>query len=281
MESARTKPREWTDSPRIGYLYLMRTPLASVRCLATAILCVLATRAPALAQPIAVAAASDLQAALPAIASSFERDTGLKVQITFGSSGNFFTQIQNGAPFDLFLSADIDYPRRLDDAGLTTRGSLYQYATGRLVLWARKDAGIDLSRGLAVLTDARVRRVAIANPEHAPYGRAAVAALHHEGLYDRVKDKLVLGENISQAAQFAQSGAADVGIVALAIARSPALEVAGAYVELPAASYPPIAQGAVVLASSARKAAAQRFVDYLKTPAARRILESYGFTDGT
>jgi molybdate transport system substrate-binding protein len=248
----------------------------AVRCLATAVLALLAARA-APAQPIAVAAASDLQSALPPIASSFERDTGLKVQLTFGSSGNFFAQIQNGAPFDLFLSADIDYPRRLDAAGLAKHGSLFQYATGRLVLWARKDAGIDLSRGLGAVADARVRRIAVANPEHAPYGRAAIDALRHEGLYDRVKDKLVMGENVSQAAQFAQSGAADVGLIALALARSPALEAAGTSVDVAAGSYPPIAQGAVVLESSPRKAAAQRFVDYLQTPAARKMLEAYGF----
>ncbi len=160
-----------------------------------------------------MAAASDLQSALPAIASQFEKDSGQRVILTFGSSGNFFTQIQNGAPFDVFLSADIDYPRRLEASGQAERGSLYKYATGHIVLWTRTDSGIDVRRGLAVLVDARVRRIAIANPEHAPYGRAAVAALRHEGLYERVQGKFVLGENISQAAQFAQSGAADVGTV--------------------------------------------------------------------
>src|SRR5206468_9754557 len=164
-----------------------------------------------LAQGLTVAAASDLQSALPAIASRFENATGQPVRLTFGSSGNFFAQIQNGAPFDLFLSADIDYPRRLASSGLAERGSLREYAVGRVVLWTRTDSGVDVKRGLAVLEDSRVRRIAIANPEHAPYGRAAVAALRHEGLYDRVRDKFVLGENISQAAQFADSGSADVG----------------------------------------------------------------------
>src|SRR5499427_9946560 len=134
----------------------------------------------AAAQPLRIAAASDLQAALPSIAAAFEKDTGHAVALTFGSSGNFFTQLQNGAPFDLFLSADIDYPRQLERDGRAEKGSLYEYATGRIVLWTRNESRIDLRRGLAVLTDPAVRRIAIANPEHAPYGRAAVAALHHE-----------------------------------------------------------------------------------------------------
>jgi molybdate transport system substrate-binding protein len=224
-----------------------------------------------------VAAASDLQSALPTIAAEFEQDTGCTVRLTFGSSGNFFTQIQNGAPFDVFLSADVDYPRRLDTAGRTERGSLYEYARGRLVLWARKDAGIDVRRGLAALADARVRRVAIANPAHAPYGRAAVAALRHEDLYDRVRDKLVLGENISQTAQFADSGSADVALLALALALSPALVRSGVHVDIPQSWYPPIDQAAVVLASSRQKPLAQQFVDHLRKPNARRILDAYGF----
>jgi molybdate transport system substrate-binding protein len=224
-----------------------------------------------------VAAASDLQAALPAIAAQFAQDTGRQVRLTFGSSGNFFTQIQNGAPFDVFFSADVDYPRRLEGAGQAERGSLYEYATGRLVLWTRKDSGIDPVRGLAVLGDARVRRIAIANPEHAPYGRAAVAALRHEGLYDRVREKLVLGENISQTAQFADSGSADVALLALALALSPALKGSGAYADIPERWYPPIEQAAIVIAASRQKPLARQFVDYLKKPATARILQSYGF----
>ena len=138
------------------------------------------------AQGLRIAAASDLQTALPAIAAQFEKQTGQKVTLTFGSSGNFFSQIQNGAPFDVFMSADVDYPKQLERAGQVEPGSLYEYATGHLVLWTRKDSGIDIRRGLSVLTDATVKHIAIANPEHAPYGRAAVAALRHEGLYDRV-----------------------------------------------------------------------------------------------
>jgi molybdate transport system substrate-binding protein len=232
----------------------------------------------AAAQSLTVAAASDLQSALPAIAAQFEKDTGRQVSLTFGSSGNFFTQIQNGAPFDVFLSADIDYPRRLERSGQAERGSLYEYATGRLVLWTRSDSGIDVRRGLTVAADVRVRRVAIANPEHAPYGRAAVAALRHERLYEQVQAKFVLGENISQAAQFAQSGSADVGMLALSLALSPTLKSSGTYIEIPASWYPPIEQAVVVLASSRQKALARQFIDYLKKPDGVRILQLYGFT---
>jgi molybdate transport system substrate-binding protein len=246
--------------------------------LGTALFLLLAAAGPApAAEPIRIAAASDLQAALPAVAAAFEQQTGERVAITFGSSGNFFTQIQNGAPFDLFLSADVDYPMRLARAGLVEPGSLYQYAVGRLVLWTRNDSGIDVRGGLATLAAPGVRRIAIANPEHAPYGRAAVAALRHEGVYDRVAGKLVRGENISQAAQFVESGNADVGILALSIALSPAMKSAGTYAEVPPSSYPPIEQAAAVLAGSARKKAAVQFLDFLKAPASVRVLAGYGF----
>jgi molybdate transport system substrate-binding protein len=229
------------------------------------------------AQGLAVAAASDLQSALPAIVSQFQKDTGQQVRVTFGSSGNFFAQIENGAPFDVFLSADIDYPRRLERAGQVERGSLYEYATGRLVLWTRKDSGIDVRRGLTILTDARVRRIAVANPEHAPYGRAAVAALRHEGLDARVQGKFVLGENISQAAQFAESGSADVGLLALSLALSPTLKSSGVYFDIPESWHPPIEQAAVILTSSRQKTLARQFIEYLKRPDSVKILQSYGF----
>jgi molybdate transport system substrate-binding protein len=229
------------------------------------------------AQGLAVAAASDLQTALPEIVAKFEKDTGQRVTLTFGSSGNFFAQMQNGAPFDVFLSADIDYPRQLERSGHAERGSLYEYATGRLVLWTRNDSGIDVRRGLAVVADPRVRRVAIANPEHAPYGRAAVAALRHERLYDGARSKLIMGENVSQAAQFAQSGSTDVGLVALSLALSPTLKSTGTYLEIPTSYHPPIEQAAVVLASSQQKALARQFIDYLKKPDTVQILKSDGF----
>jgi molybdate transport system substrate-binding protein len=229
------------------------------------------------AQTLTVAAASDLQSALPVIAAQFEKDTGQKVALTFGSSGNFFAQIQNGAPFDVFLSADIDYPRRLEDAGFAERASLVEYARGRIVLWTRRDSGIDVTPGLRVLTDSKVRRIAIANPEHAPYGRAAVAALRGEHLYESVRSKFVMGENISQAAQFAQSGSADVGIIALSLALTPTLNSSGSYVDVPDNLYPPIQQAGVVIAASQHKTMARQFIEMLKKPDVAQILQSYGF----
>ncbi len=228
-------------------------------------------------RPLTIAAASDLQSVLPQLAARFEQEAATRVALTFGSSGNFFTQIQNGAPFDVFLSADVDYPRRLASAGLAEPGSIRPYATGRLVLYASSQGGVDPSKGLAVLADPRVRRVAIANPEHAPYGRAAVAALTHDGLYDRVRGKLVLGENISQAAQFVQSGNAEVGLLALSLALSPALRASGRYIEVPDTFYPTIEQAAVIVRASASKDAAKQFLTFLGRPDTVRDLRAAGF----
>jgi len=228
---------------------------------------------------LTVAAASDLQSALPALASRFEAETGQRVTLTFGSSGNFFAQIRNGAPFDLFLSADVDYPRRLEADGQAEPGTIWPYAIGRLVLYVPTRSGLDPAQGLAALASARVRRIAIANPAHAPYGRAAVAALRHEGLYERVQAKLVLGENISQAAQFVQSGNADAGLLALSLALAPALRGAGTYVEVPAVFYPPIEQAAVILKASRRKDEARRFLAFLARPDSAQALRDAGFLD--
>jgi molybdate transport system substrate-binding protein len=224
-----------------------------------------------------VAAASDLQAALPELAAVFERERGIKVSMSFGSSGNFFAQIQNGAPFDVLLSADVEYPRRLVAARQADAESLFEYATGRIVLWARKGSGVDVRKGLDVLRDPRVHKVAIANPDHAPYGRAAVAALKTAGVYDAVQPKVVLGENISQTAQLVESGNADAGIIALALALGPTLRARGAYFEISPDGYPPITQAAIVISRSRRLEAARAFVAFLKGRAARQILERFGF----
>src|SRR5262249_54291461 len=168
-----------------------------------------------------VAAASDLKFALAEIATAYEKQSGVKLNLTFGSSGNFFAQIQNSAPFDLFFSADSDYPRKLDQAGLAVPNSTYEYAVGRIVLWALAGAKADPNKlGWRALLDPSVQKIAIANPEHAPYGRAAVEALKKSGYYDQVRDKLIFGENISQAAQFVQSGNAQIGILAKSLAVS-------------------------------------------------------------
>jgi molybdate transport system substrate-binding protein len=233
--------------------------------------------APVSGQPLTIAAASDLQGALEDVVPRFEQETGVPVRISFGSSGNFFAQIQNGAPFDVFLSADIDYPRRLEQAGLGEAGTLYRYAIGQLVLWTLKSNAALGTSGLQGLTAAGVRRVAIANPDHAPYGRAAVAALRHAGLYEQVRTKLVLGENIAQAAQFVQSGNAEVGIIARSIALMPALQAVGVSVELPPDAYPPIEQGAIVVRASKHKDTARRFLAFLRTPDIGAVMRRFGF----
>lgn len=228
---------------------------------------------PARAQELRVAAASDLKFVLEEIAAAFERDQGTKVRLTFGSSGLLYSQIANGAPYDVFLSADEEYPAALARAGAAE--SLTRYGEGALVLWAPPGSGPPLARGFEALLDPRVRRIAIANPQHAPYGRAAVAALERAGVYARVRAKLVYGENISQAAQFVQSGNAEIGIIALALALAPPLRD-GARWPVPAGMHPPLHQAVVVVSSSPRQAQARAFVDFLQQPAARALLRRYG-----
>src|SRR5258708_7567105 len=169
------------------------------------------------APELVVAAAADLSTVLKELGEGFEKKTGVKVSLSFGASGALTQQIQNGAPFDLFFSADMDYPRQLIAAGDADGASLYQYAVGKLVLWVPADSSLDVEhQGMNILLDPSVKKIAIANPQHAPYGRAAVAALKHAGLYDRIIARLVLGENVSQAAQFVEVGNAQAGCVPFA-----------------------------------------------------------------
>jgi len=230
------------------------------------------------AAEIKVAAAADLTFAFKDVAARFQKETGNNVKLTYGSSGNFFAQIQNGAPFDLFFSADVGYAEKLAAAGLAEPGSMYEYASGKIVIWAPTASKLDLSRGLATLLDPGIRKIAIANPQHAPYGTAAVAAMRHAAAYDKIKSKLVLGENISQTAQFVQSGNADVGIIALSLALAPAMKNNGRYVEIPAADYPPLVQAGVVLKSSRNKGLARQFLKFLKEPGTVALMERYGFS---
>jgi len=230
------------------------------------------------AAEIKVAAAADLTFAFKDVAARFQEETGNNVKLTYGSSGNFFAQIQNGAPFDLFFSADVGYAEKLAAAGLAEPGSMYEYASGKIVIWAPTASKLDLSRGLATLLDPGIRKIAIANPQHAPYGTAAVAAMRHAAAYDKIKSKLVLGENISQTAQFVQSGNADVGIIALSLALAPAMKNNGRYVEIPAADYPPLVQAGVVLKSSRNKGLARQFLKFLKEPGTVALMERYGFS---
>ena len=226
---------------------------------------------------IRIAAAADLKFTMTELSQAFEKLTGTKVSATFGSSGNFFSQFQNGAPFDLFFSADIDYPKKLEAAGLAEPGTLCEYAVGRIAIWTPADSKVDVSnQGWQALRDPRIEKIAIANPKHAPYGRAAVAALQNAGLYESVKSKLVFGENISQAAQFVQSGNAQAGIVAMSLALSPAMRE-GKRWEIPANMHPALQQGAIVLKNARNREAARVFIEFMKSREARAILGRYGF----
>lgn len=231
----------------------------------------------AVAEEITIAAASDLNFAFKEIVAEYEKTTANHVRLTLGSSGNFFAQIQNGAPFDLYFSADIAYPRKLEEAGLTVPGSLYQYAVGRIVMWTGHESHIDVTQGFEALRAPTVKKIAIANPKHAPYGRAAVAAMEYFKVYDQVKDKLVLGENIAQATQFVESGAADVGIIALSLALAPPMQAAGHYWEIPADAYPPIEQGAVMLMGGKNQKSAKAFLSFIQGTEGQTMMKRYGF----
>jgi molybdate transport system substrate-binding protein len=228
-------------------------------------------------QHLHIAAAADLKFALDDLVTQVEKGNAVKIDVTYGSSGNFYSQIQNGAPFDLFFSADIDYPRRLVAASLADPESLYQYAVGRIVIWVPPASKIDVSsQHWNALLDPSVQKISIANPEHAPYGRAAVAALKAAGIYDQVSSKLVYGENISQAAQFAQSGNAQAGIIAMSLAVSPAMKN-GKWWQISETLYPPIEQAGVVLKNATNKQPAREFMDFVKGPLGRQTLARYGF----
>ncbi len=215
--------------------------------------------------------------AVTEIAANFEKATGCNVRVSTGSSGNFLTQIENGAPFDVFFSADIEYPKKLEAQGLAAPGSTYLYAIGKIILWVRNDSHMDISKGFVALRDPGVHKLAIANPQHAPYGRAAEEALRKAGVYDAIKDRLVLGENISQAAQFAESGNADAGIIALSLAVAPGVKEKGRFWRVPENLYAPILQGVVAMRASKNPQGAQEFLDYIKTPATAALLGRYGF----
>jgi molybdate transport system substrate-binding protein len=245
-----------------------------------ALACAVSTlRLEAADREISVAAAADLSSALQEVATNYEKRAGVTVKLSFGASGALTQQIQNGAPFDLFFSADMGYPRQLIAGGQAEAATLYRYAVGQLVLWVPRDSPLDVEhKGIDVLLDPFVKKISIGNPQHAPYGRAAVAALKHYGLYEKVSDRLVLGENVAQAAQFVESGNAQVGLVALAHAVAPTMQGKGKYWIVPADAYPPLDQGVVVISRSTHKLDAAAFLDYVKTHEATAILERYGFT---
>jgi molybdate transport system substrate-binding protein len=233
--------------------------------------------------PLRVAAAADLEPVLPPILVQFEKNTGLHAEVTYQSSATLATQIENGAPFDVFLSADLSFPKRLiDDGWADTAGSAdssapIAYARGTLVLWSRKDSPLP-PPSLDLLSSPALKRLAIANPDRAPYGRAAVAALQNLRLYDALKPRLVTAENIAQAAQFVDSANADAGLISLTSALTPRLSADGSYFVIPRDLYPPIEQGAVIVSNTRQRAAVQKLLDFLLSPAVQAELARSGLT---
>jgi molybdate transport system substrate-binding protein len=250
------------------------------RVFAAVFACVLA--APLAAQtPLRIAAAADLEPVLPPILAQFEQATGIHAEATYQASAMLTTEIENDAPFDLFLSADLGYPKRLIDAGLADAAGSpdsttpITYAKGTLVLWERKDSHLP-PPSLDLLRSAALKRLAIANPDRAPYGRAAVAALKSLGLYDALKPRIVTAENIAQAAQFADSANADAGLISLTSALAPQLSADGEYFVVPRDLYPAIEQGAVIVSNTRQRAAVHKFIDFLLSPAIQAQLAKSG-----
>jgi len=238
---------------------------------------------PALAQsspaaPPTVAAAADLKFAVEEVAKLFEQRTGHKLRLVFGSSGNFYSQILQGAPFHLFMSADEDFVFKLADAGKTLdRGRLYAY--GRIGIMVPKGSRLkadgELKDLAAALKDGRLRKFAIAAPDHAPYGKRAKEALQHAGLWEAIEPKLVYGENIAQTAQFATSGSTDGGIIALSLAKAPQVAALGDFALIPESWHKPLAQRMVLMKDA--PPAARQFYEFLATPQAQAIMVRYGF----
>ena len=226
-----------------------------------------------------VAAAADLEFALDELLEAFASfDAETRVEVTYGSSGNFFAQISNGAPFDLYLSADVRYPRRLAEAGLALDDDVFLYAVGRIVVWVPVSSPIDLEgRGIEALRDPSLRRIAIANPRHAPYGLAAMEAIRTHGLAEAVESRLVLGENAAQTAQFVQSGAASIGIIARSLASAPKMREAGRAWLIPRSAHARMEQGGLIVKSTRSPQRARRLRAFLLGDVARQVLERYGF----
>lgn len=247
-----------------------------------AILLVLVTHATiipsASAGEVSITAASDLQYAMKEIIASFEaRNHGDKVKAVFGSSGKAFAQIAGGAPYDIYFAADIEYPQRLRREGFAVTEPK-PYAIGRIALWVTNRSRLDVAKGIDLLLAPSVKKIAIANPDHAPYGRIAREVLQHFKIYDQVKNKLVLGENVQQAAQFVKSGAADAGLVAYSLALAPLLAKDGRYLLIPAGAHREIIQGYVLLKPSVNNPVARKFEAFVGSNEARSIFRKYGFS---
>lgn len=231
------------------------------------------------AETVSVAAASNLVYVLDALTAEFKRGApGVAVTLTTGASGSLFAQIKQGAPFDVFLSADTEYPREAVAQRIGAADTLRVFATGRLALWTTRD-GLDLTDLATVVRGAKVRKIALANPLTAPYGRAAQAALAHAGVKQEAAAKLVVGENISQTAQFVETGNAEVGFVALSLVLSPRLRSMGTWREIPAAAHPGVTleHAGVLTQRGAQYAAARRYLDFLGSEPAKKILREFGY----
>ena len=226
-------------------------------------------------QTLRLAAAADLQPVLPPLLTAFHQQTGIQVLASYQSSATLATQIIEGAPFDLFLSADMSFPQRVITAGKAEGAAPILYARGTLVLWTRNDSGIT-NLSLEALRETAIRSIAIASPEHAPYGRAAQAALQHSNLLAAVQSRLRIAENIAQAAQYVDSGNAQVGFISLTSALTPRLRADGHYIAVPAQDYPAILQGAVIMRGTKNALAARRFLDFLQSPGIAQTLANSG-----
>ncbi len=239
------------------------------------LLAVLLLAAPAQAERITVAAAADLKFAMDEIVVAFEKaNPSDQVEVVYGSSGKFHTQVRQNAPYDLFFSADIAFPRALAKAGFAA-SEVRPFALGRIVLWS---ASLDATRmTLDSLADPKITRIAIANPKHAPYGKRAEEALRAAGLWEKVEPKLVYGENIAHTAQFVQTGNAQAGIIALALAVNPELARKGGYWLIPDTLHQPLEQGFIITRRAAGSALARRFAAHMDSPAARAVMTRYGF----
>ncbi len=225
-----------------------------------------------------IAAASDLNFAMNEICRAFEKaHPAVKVEVSYGSSGNFFAQIKQGAPYDIFFSADASYPSRLEEEGFAVKGQRQLYAIGKIVLWIPKKSALNLQKGLNLVLEPELKKLAIANPKHAPYGRAAEESLRYYGLLDKVQDKLVFGENISQTAQFVQTGAADAGIIAMSLAISPSMSESGSYWVIPTESYSRLEQVYTVLQRGKGKPSIKIFLEFVQGKKGKKTLSDFGF----
>jgi molybdate transport system substrate-binding protein len=243
------------------------------------LLSVLLLAFPSRAAELTVAAAADLKFAFDELVAGFHTNQpAIKVKVSYGSSGNFYAQLQNQAPFDLYFSADIEYPRKLAQTGHALDTNVFLYAVGRIVVWTPKTSPVDVERlGIQSLSAPSVKKIAIANPKHAPYGVAAVAAMKSLKVYEKAGPRLVFGENIAQTAQFVQSGAADIGIIALSLAIAPQMRDSGRHWEIPLDAYPRMEQGGIILNGTKEAAAARAFRDFVLDEHGRAVLKRHGF----